>query len=702
MAGEYGWAVSSGGVLYPTGTINFTRQVDSLDSAIVVLKTKLAINAVASIMFNNQAIMGGVVKSCTMKSQKTYSILIAEVALDLKTQLACASTGSSNILVDNTLGTKTVHDYVLAILGTVGQPYASGYTDGTNSAVAIIPNSSPAAPFPSMKFTSMYRMAALDKFLKNTCGYMYWFDYTTRTVYYGEYRVDRTASDLQAIDVKQMENSAISEYTQVKVFGKNTTIIGVASSGSAPYKTIQYQYMDYADTNELTRIAEQILRDKAPQGLRYEVEMTIQHAIALSLAPGDKVTVTWPVEAISDTGVIRDINYSGDTAVLGVGDREVSAFDLLDDKLRLIQGVTSVGSTYAWDGGWQNIGPAATAKWQIWLDDADQIGSFNLHVPIDKFKKFMSVDQAMSGLDTTNSGYTGFTGDNTKEIGISNTNNAMSGLTTSNSAYTNLTGVALLNRISSYYSRTASGSSVAISSVGFTDVTGSQTINALAAGIHFGIAFLNLEIQDTSGTGSSGYTAKLWQDNVGWVSDAVLAYAYNISSTGYYNLSFSVIFLGDTYPYGTAYRWYVQANYPGCTALHWFSEIQAIPRHDHGITDITHANGITDKNQQHGLTDPRHFHSITDITHPHNITDENHDHNENDNLTETAMSTPSTIIISVNGTIVSTVVSSTVETIECGDIKALLIDGENLITITSTGTRAAFPIGELTVYGDVT
>lgn len=400
-----GWSLATGGTGYPCKSLNFTRQVDAIDSVIVELETRLTPETWCNLRFNSDIIFYGYVKTCNQVSPKTYSILITERAIELKTQLARTVSGNTTVTVDNSSATKTIHDYVHAIIGT-GTSYGSRYTDGTGSTMTTIPGTS--TPLPSMQFTSMYRLAALDKFLKNTCGYMYWFDQSSKTIYYGDPRAVKTTIVLHPLDVREQANSALMEYTEVIVYGKSTNTKGTATTGSPPYKTIQYQYTDYADDTELTRIAEQILRDKMPQGLRYEMDLTIQESIAEGLNPGDLITVTWPMESISDTGIIKDMKYGAGMVTLGIGDKEISAYDLLDEKLQIIEGVSSVGIQSLWTPGWYHIDDNVPVQAVFDIEDLDLINDdFILYLKCYKWVKdlttlpsfaAMSADLALAGL----------------------------------------------------------------------------------------------------------------------------------------------------------------------------------------------------------------------------------------------------------------------------------------------------------------
>jgi hypothetical protein len=487
-----------------------------------------------------------------------------------------------------------------------------------------------------------------------------------------------------------MENSAISEYTQVKVFGKNTTIIGVASSGSAPYKTIQYQYMDYADTNELTRIAEQILRDKAPQGLRYEVEMTIQRAIALSLAPGDKVTVTWPVEAISDTGVIRDINYNGSTVILGIGDREVSAFDLLDDKLRLIQGVTEVGTPMIYSGGWQNIDDGTVAaSWVFDVADVTSLSTFVLKLAIDKWKTQAEID----------------TGNAIVSVGVGHAVNS----TGSGSANVSI-GSGTANVAAGYLSEITYGggggittsSAAGLPTGSFYTVNGSMVVAANAAGMEFGIAHLHAVIQDTGPAGVRYYEVYVYRSGYGQVSSTQGYYLYcpGDHATSYYDLNAVVLVSGYTSSSQQNFYFYIRAYTRSVNVMVNTQRIESIPRHTHATPDAGHSN--------HASPDSGHSnHAVTDAGHAQSGSDAGHIHNSTPTQAQ-LLTYPTSIDVWIynatypTGHLItgSPFAGGSKQTVTIGDITALLADGSNEIVVYSDTIGSGWLNATFTSYGE--
>lgn len=706
MAG-YGWALNVGGTLYEIKSISFTRQVDSLDSAIIEVGTKFANNVSATILFNASTFLRGLISSCNQVSPKTYSVLIAEEAFALKTQLARTSTGSVAVEVANPDNDKTIHDYVQAILGDSGQ-YGSGYVDGTNNTSRYIPNTSNFLP--NMKFTSTYRLTALDKFLKSTCGLMYWFDYTQKILYYGESRYDRTGYSLEAMDVREKTNSAITEYTEVIVYGKSSGIKGEARQGSPPYKTIQYQYTDYAGVEELQRIAEQILRDKAPQGLRYEVDITTQRSINIALGPGDLVRVQWPIEGTDHIGVIRDMNYNGDTVTLGVGDKEVSAFDLLNEKLQLIMGVSETGSTMWYTGGWQNIGGGAEpAEWILTIDDVSKISSFELAMSIDSYKSAIEIEQANALI----------------QIGIGHANNSTGYGNANNSTGTGSANV----HIGTGKAQTSTGFAGAMSTL-FGSVAQYPMHYGLYAGSGWNLCcipsaqppaggcqfiYLSLDIIMEEVTGGQNNIQAYVQDLTTWnESPTLIVPTYQDFSFGTYyrhTIHFDTIIPGSSHEGIRQFAWWLSIGSPGhsCNYRDCVAKIQYVSRHTHITTDTGHSDhsSLDSGHYNHTVSDTGHMnHAVYDSGHATAGQDTGHTHDTNPS--GGSSSYPTNLDVWIYNDTYPTGVRVTPtdipggskQTVSIGDVTSFLANGINEIVVYADTDGSANLTGTFISYGE--
>lgn len=703
MAG-YGWTLNVGGTLYEIKSIEFTRQVNSLDSTIIDIGVRVPINQSATILFNASTFMRGLISSCNQTSPKVYSVLIAEEAFALKTQLARTSTGSVAVEVTNSDNTKTIHDYVEAILGDSGQ-YGSGYIDGTNNSSRYVPNTTNFLP--NMKFTSTYRLTALDKFLKSTCGLMYWFDYTQKIIYYGESRYDRTSYALEAIDVREKKNSAVTEYTEVIIYGKSSGIKGTATQGSAPYKTIQYQYTDYAGVEELQRIAEQILRDKAPQGLRYEVDITTQRSINIALGPGDIVRVQWPFEGIDHIGIIRDMNYNGDTVTLGVGDKEVSAFDLLNEKLQLIMGVSETGSTMWYTGGWQNIGGGAEpAEWQLTIDDVSKISSFELALSIDSYKSAVEIEEA-NALIVIGVGHAA----NSTGVGTANSvaglGSAIVHVGSGSAIVTNaeVSGMSNLVMADNYWASPfgyTTGVNTAIAIVNIPFIMAAQ----------FGMATVKVECCDWGGYGLRSFESYLSHNNpYVQTSNTARATHWSVGANDAHELFYDVylhyLIPGD-WVNGS---WFIWFKGVGCSmniqSVSW--SFQWIITHTHIAADSGHSDhlGTDSGHSDHGVVDSGHFnHAVSDAGHLTSGADEGHDH---DVIPSTGGSSfPTNLDVWIYNDAHPTGIRVTPtdipgghkQTVSIGDVTSFLGNGLNEIVVYADTDGSANLTGTFISYGE--
>ena len=714
---DYGWILAQLSPALSETEIKevvITHEVDALDNAQVVTQKRFTVGAYVTLYHYADEILFGKVTACDRVSLNQYRVEFVERAVEVRSILMQTAGGSRIVEITNPSHTLRITDYVTTIL------YGSEWTDGTGDTAIVDPIRS--LPLPDMRFSNTYVMTGLEKFIKLTLGYMIWFDYSLKKVYYGDFRLDLSGSPVVATDVNLKQRDTFQAVTEVIILGKSPSIYGRAIKVGAtpPYKTLQYQYTDYADVAELESIAYQVLSDKENATLdRYEVEVTTAAYLANTYRAGDKVNVVWAVDGVNFTGVIKDIKVGMDAALLGVGDKEITVYDLLDEKLVLISGFSEVGSTIAYDGGWQNVGNLATAKWRMTIDDVSALGSFNLHVLLDKWKKFIDVDPQVTGLTGANSASTAIAGANTHatgqtvtdhNTGITSTGNKATGITGASNA---LTGVSInnLNPVGSFYNDYRTGSGSLLSAYMWNDVASYLYGSSMPDGTWLGLAFLTLTIDDTNGGSSdSGYNAKLMEYIGGsWYQVSGYVYAYGPRNNSPYTITFAALFLGDTYTYGNTYKWQVYPVQGNCTVRGYGAYISLMPRHNHAttdpqhphsITDPQHNNPITDITHPHSTSDPTHTHTITDPTHPHNITDKNHTHNENDNLT-LVNTYPSIVEIRVNGTLVKADPGGSLMTLDCGDVLPYLVNGLNEISVDSATAGCTFVMAEYVIYGDL-
>lgn len=690
------WKATFGSTAFDPLDCTVNKQTDGVNTATVKIAAAFDVGTVVVIQyrFNNSytTVLTGKVSKFSVDTVGLYSYDIVASEDEIRYFVA-ENSGNRVIIVDNSSHNKRITDYVTAILS------GTGWTDGTANTSLYVPNSDPQEYLPSMRFANTYVSTALSKFLEYTCGYEIWYDSAAKKIYYGEYNVDRSATTIVPITMTRTKSDQKYGINRVIVYGKSgTQIVGIKSTGSAPYKTLMYRYADALDNDECEKIATQILNDRQYSLDRYVANIP-RDANSGLYSEGDKVYIKYVPLAVDKAFGVKDVTHKMDTTVLGLGYPEVTIFDLLGSKLEEVTGSIETGTDTVFSGGWQNVGSGAPAKWVVNIADVDVIGSFIASVKLDKYKKQSEIDAANTDI-TLNNAYTGIT-----------LNSAYTGITIS-SAYTGASnqsatvGIALsfLNYIDTYYSTVDNGTSdVALTSGSWVQVSDGQTISANSAGHHFGIAFLTLAIQDTSGAGLSSVIAKLYRDGVGYITDAVPVISYCKGGTDYYLVTFVCPMLGTAYTGSMTFYWDVYAGQSGCTVKAWTSEIFIIPRHTHSYTDGGHQTGYNDPGHTTGKSDPGHSTGKTDPGHGTGKTDPGHDHDQSTNMSE-VNSYPSSVKLKITNSdytlkqIGATVSGGGAVSFD-RDITSYLRDGENVITVESSTAGSVLLSGKLLLYG---
>lgn len=701
-------------------SLNISRETGSVASAQFSTTSAMAVGDTVSFRAyvgptTYITAMTGTVLSCKQNAQKIYVCQAVANNDDLRYYQAEYG-GSRTINISNSGHTLRIRDYVAILIA------GTGWTDGTLDNSVYVPNTTDYLP--SMRFSNTFVSAALDKFLKGVCGYDIWYDNATKTVYYGEVRTDRTATTLQPLYSERVTSDVKYNISRIIVYGASNSVYGEAikSGATTPYKTLMYRYADAKDAAECQSIAQQVLNDRQYTLDRYESTFTIEDLFSAMPMEGDKVHVHSPDVSLDADKGVKDVTFTLLNVVLGLGYPAVTIFDLLGDRLVEIGGSSDTGSEMVFSGGWQNLGTDVPTDWLIDIVDPTTLSEFKLKLAIAKWKSIkelaegnaavtVGVGHASSSAGTGNANVACGTGSANVSVGTGHANNSTgSGTANSSAAY--------LNTLSSYYSRSDSGGPVSLSSGSFVNVTDQQEIAAVSGGYHFGIAFLSLEIKDESGVGESGYTAKLYQSGVGYVSDAIPAFAYASANPGYYTVTFVAVFLGDTYSYGTAFYWRVNAAQGNCTVLGWGSDIMVIPRHAHTISDSGHSNHtVTDSghsqtgsdsgHSNHSTNDAGHSnHSVTDAGHSdHPGSDSGHEHTPTDDVTEKGAYPTNVKVYLYNdtypsGKLIASDAGGSEKVIDIGDITADLAAGENWISVETDTIGSGWLNGTFVSFGE--
>jgi hypothetical protein len=681
------------------------------------------------------AVMSGSVLSSKQNAQRIWECQAVENNDDLR-YFQAEYGGSRTININNAAHDKMIKDYVSIIIA------GTGWVDGTQDTSVYIPNTSEFLP--SIRIANSYVSSALDKFLKNTCGYDVWYNSANKTVYYGEVRTDRTSVTLTPSYSTRTQSNVQYGITRVIVYGTTNSTYGesIASGATAPYRTMMYRYSDAKDSTECEKIAIQILNDRQYTMDRYESVFPIEALFSNMPYEGDKVHVySSDVSLDADQGV-KDVTFGLVQVTLGLGYPEVTIFDLLGSKLTEIGGSFESGTELTWDGGWQHVDTGTTtgpALWKIEVSDTDLIGDeFSLNLHFHKWVKDLSTLPSLAGMIAD--GHITGVNANRALAGI-NAAKALAGVAavkteTNVSNDVALAGVSV-NLMNSPGELIVGTHATTSNIVSIDDQTWHElstvTLGSMPSdGRNFGMYMLTV-IVETASTSYSYWDIKL-QDGMGQIFffyPAIIIPPATNQLTTYHSVSimFMIPFMLTCTGADMTITAYARKNTAGEPTLsttrqthqyfvmgrhiHAITEPNSGTGHDTTVTDPGHDTSITEPNSgtghDTGLTEPNaglgHDTNVYDPLHDHELEEPNsgtgHDTNEDDTKTEVD-SYPTGVDIYVNDVKINTTPfpGGVDETVEQIIPKSAFVDGENTIKITSTAKGSVYAFGLYTQYGE--
>lgn len=425
------WSLISGETTYNVYSPTIHRQLKGLNYIECTLAEAPTIGSVVDFKCDDSTIFHGSISEIRRVSNGNYTVKLVELANNLKMMYVhsgSVSTGENRVVQIENDGTKTMGDYVDAILND------TGWTDGTADPRTTNPVSE--SPFDNIAFNNSTCYEALYQFISTTCGYNLWFDNVSQTVYYGAKgtlgvgRTDRGAIDTYIIDVNDMYSAISYGVDRIIVIG-STDNTGTHYEGSWPTtdlpdypKTLIYQYELVKSNDEAATIAKQIYNERSTPKERFEI---IINPSQIDFYEGDLINYNG-----SNYSVI-DVTISDESVVLGIKASTDSIFDRLGSQLQLIEGGAFTGAEVVWDGGWQSIpqhgvGYPGTSyvdegdhgEWNFNVTNLDFVSDLNMTINVDCYMRSIELGEAYTGV-------------------------SVQPLTPSGSAYNNTTGVAVVD-----------------------------------------------------------------------------------------------------------------------------------------------------------------------------------------------------------------------------------------------------------------
>lgn len=190
-------------------------------------------------------------------------------------------------------------------------------------------------------FTTIFRV------LRDYNDNVIWFDDNTKTVYFGDYRTDRTATDITTYNKKEVTESVNGyDVDQVIVLDSTGALAGEYPTGGVYTKIKVFQFTDATTQDECDMWAEKIYNDR---GSTYE-RIVVTLPPTFTYEEGDKVKVDGSIY------ILKDIEITYSETKLGLNSEQETVLQILGDKITEVTGEINAGADVTYDGGLQNIG----------------------------------------------------------------------------------------------------------------------------------------------------------------------------------------------------------------------------------------------------------------------------------------------------------------------------------------------------------
>lgn len=361
--------VGDSGKVGPCLDLDIQKHFNQIDVAVITTTIYIETNSQARIMYMGSKLMffGNVTYCKKLDSGPStgskYEIEIEELAGMLKYQYIKRN-GKNAIYISNVgdelappnskSGPKTIAFYVEQVL------YDSVWTDTTKSTVT---KNQDGEKLPSMGFSSCTIANALDRIICQEMGWGIWYDDVNNRISYGEFR-EAIGPDVYPCpsDIRATEQTRNYDIRNVIVYNDDKSMMATAGEGSIAGKTICYRYSQCNNKEELNAVASRIYKDRKNISSRYEIDFEPGYS---SIHVGDVINIWCGAinmaeridngEGIPPGYGVKDIRYTLEKTTVGVGAANVTIFDILNDRLSVIDGDACVPDVVEGNTGWQEV-----------------------------------------------------------------------------------------------------------------------------------------------------------------------------------------------------------------------------------------------------------------------------------------------------------------------------------------------------------
>lgn len=346
---------------YLISDVNIKLNLTDLNYATFTCPARLVAANSVIIRYEEQIVFRGTVSQCkkmnrTIDGMAAYDVEAVEIAAELKTKYV--NTASiPGLYIRNDNNDKTLGSIVTMILDAGGCYDWQDVSDDTTKRLEQVTYAGLSDDIPSIGFSSCSVFNALRRVVTDIFGLGLWFDYENgnKRIRYGEHNSSATGFPVPN-DIRVLEKSVNSNVDGIIMYGldKSTYVTcgTLTPTGEIPYpKIMAFRYAEATSTSELNWMAAKVFADKNQISYRYEVEFP---AGWYNVREGDLMELSDSLiglgSVVGGHGV-KDVQFLQEKTVVGIGASAVTIFDIMAEKLAIVDNDILMYTPYTIDTG---------------------------------------------------------------------------------------------------------------------------------------------------------------------------------------------------------------------------------------------------------------------------------------------------------------------------------------------------------------
>ena len=326
--------------------------------------TSITIEYPASGLVSTTPVFTGKVTQCrklarTDDGKTRYAIECVEPAIELQSKYVTLSSDLkyTGLYINNVRKSKTLGQYVGYILQYL--PEWGDSSDYQYKNKSIVSGGASTDAIPSMGFSTSTAWSALQRLVVSIFNYGLWFEYPsgTKKIRYGEYNKDVPAGSYPTpINITLHESSINSNIDGVVVYADSDEITPQSYGSVGPTSdVVAYRYTQCQSADELKWVAKRLYEERSVPNIRYEIEFPVGF---YNIREGDRIHIFDDSVGLSyntDGYGVKDVRIMYNKTVVGIGASKLTIFDILNDRLSLIDGGILLIDTKSIDTNWVNV-----------------------------------------------------------------------------------------------------------------------------------------------------------------------------------------------------------------------------------------------------------------------------------------------------------------------------------------------------------